>query len=48
MNTFWGDESWREVVYRPTLNLFGESIGIKENNRTIALAFQKRLKEVAE
>jgi three-Cys-motif partner protein len=47
MNTFWGDESWSKVAYRPTLNLFGEVVGIKEDNRTIALAFRKRLKEVA-
>ena len=47
MNTFWGDESWSKVAYRPTLNLFGEVVGIKEDNRTIALAFKKRLKEVA-
>ncbi len=47
MNTYWGDESWKEVAYRPTPNLFGEVVGIKENNRTIAAAFRKRLKEVA-
>jgi three-Cys-motif partner protein len=47
MNAFWGDESWSKIAYRPTLNLFGEIVGIKENNRTIALAFKKRLKEVA-
>ncbi len=48
MNTYWGDDSWKEVVYRPTPTLFGEIVGIKENNRTIALAFRKRLNEVAE
>lgn len=48
MNTYWGDESWKEVAYRPTPTLFGEIVGIKEKNRTIALAFRKRLKEVAE
>ena len=47
MNTYWGNESWRKVAYRPTPNLFGEVIEIKETNRTIALAFRKRLKEVA-
>jgi three-Cys-motif partner protein len=47
MNTFWGDASWREVVYYQTPNLFGEVVEIKEDNRTIALAFQKRLREVA-
>jgi three-Cys-motif partner protein len=47
MNSFWGDESWKEVAYYKTPNLFGEVVEFKENNRTIALAFQKRLKEVA-
>jgi three-Cys-motif partner protein len=47
MNTFWGDESWKKVAYYQTPNLFGDVVGIKEDNRTIALAFQKRLKEVA-
>jgi three-Cys-motif partner protein len=47
MNTYWGGESWKEAAYRPTPNLFGEIVGIKEDNRTIALAFKKRLKEVA-
>jgi three-Cys-motif partner protein len=48
MNTFWGDESWKEVAYRQTPNLFGEIWEIKESNRTIALAFRKRLQSVAE
>ena len=48
MNTYWGDESWKEVAYHPTRNLFGEVVEVKENNRTFALAFRKRLKEVAE
>jgi three-Cys-motif partner protein len=47
MNTYWGDESWKDIAYHQTPNLFGEVVGIKEDNRTIALAFQKRLKEVA-
>jgi len=47
MDSFWGDKSWREVVYYQTPNLFGEAIDKKEDNRTIALAFQKRLKDVA-
>jgi three-Cys-motif partner protein len=48
MNSFWGDESWKKVAYYQTPNLFGETVGIKEDNRTIALAFQKRLQDVAE
>jgi three-Cys-motif partner protein len=47
MNSFWGDESWREVAYYQTPNLFGEVVDKKEDNRTIALAFKKRLKDVA-
>ena len=47
MNTFWGDESWKTVAYRPTLNLFGELVKLKENNRTIAFAFKERLEKVA-
>jgi len=44
MNAYWGDESWRKIAYgRP--NLFG--LEMKEDNETIALAFQKRLHEVA-
>jgi len=48
MNAYWGDESWRKVAYRQTSDLFGEVVEIKESNRTIALAFGKRLQEVAE
>ena len=48
MNTYWGDESWKEAAYRPTPNLFGDIVGVKEKNKPIALAFRKRLKEVAE
>jgi len=48
MNAFWGDESWKKVAYRQTLNLFGEVWEMKESNRTIALAFRKRLQVAAE
>jgi len=47
MNTFWGDESWKEAAYRRTVNLFGETLEIKERNVTIASAFRDRLREVA-
>jgi len=47
MNTFWGNDSWKVSAYRTTPNLFGELVEIKEKNRTIALAFQRRLNEVA-
>jgi hypothetical protein len=45
MNLFWGDESWRNVVYDTSRNLFG--IPEKEPNEIIAEAFRKRLLEVA-
>jgi three-Cys-motif partner protein len=48
MDNFWGDDSWKEAAYRQTPDLFGETRGIKETNRTIALAFRKRLKDEAE
>jgi three-Cys-motif partner protein len=45
MNLFWGDESWRKVVYATKWNLF--NIPEKEPNELIAEAFRRRLKEVA-
>jgi len=47
MNSFWGDESWKTVAYRPMPNLFGEIVEFKEDNRTIAFAFKERLEKVA-
>jgi len=47
MNIYWGEESWKEAAYRPTPNLWGEIVGIKEDNRTIALAFKERLTKIA-
>ncbi len=47
MNAFWGDDSWKEIVYHQQPNLFGEVRWIKESNRTIALAFKERLQRVA-
>ncbi len=47
MNTFWGDDSWKEIAYHQQTNLFGEVQEIKESNRTIALAFKERLQKVA-
>jgi three-Cys-motif partner protein len=43
MNAFWGDDSWRQVVYSTTGNLFGwrEKTG---DNEAVAQAFQGRLK----
>ncbi|GBE38848.1 hypothetical protein BMS3Bbin08_01461 [bacterium BMS3Bbin08] len=45
MNAFWGDESWREVAYDKTGNLFG--IEEKTSNESLAEAFRQRLNKVA-
>jgi three-Cys-motif partner protein len=45
MNLFWGDESWRNVVYQTKKNLFGWPE--KEPHEVIAEAFRQRLKDVA-
>lgn len=45
MNLFWGDGSWRNIVYDTKWNLF--SLPLKEPNDIIAEAFRKRLSEVA-
>lgn len=45
MNLFWGDESWRQIVYETKRNLF--NVPEKEPNEVIAEAFRQRLKEVA-
>lgn len=46
MNRFWGDESWRNVVYETKRNLFGWLE--KEPNEVIVEAFRQRLKSVAQ
>jgi three-Cys-motif partner protein len=45
MTAFWGDESWRDVAYSTTGNLFGWEE--KEGNQKLVDAFCKRLKNVA-
>jgi three-Cys-motif partner protein len=45
MNSFWGDESWRNIVYETKRNLFGWPE--KEPNEVIAEAFRRRLTEIA-
>lgn len=45
MNAFWGDESWRDVVYTTKNDLFGHQD--KEVNHVIAESFKERLKKVA-
>jgi three-Cys-motif partner protein len=44
-NEFWGDRSWEQAAYSTTGNLFG--FPEKESNESIAMAFQKRLIDVA-
>jgi three-Cys-motif partner protein len=46
MNRFWGDESWRNVMYDNTGNLFGWDEKVA-GNEVLAEAYRKRLREVA-
>ena len=45
MNSFWGDETWREIAYRESsqLTLFGPAPNEKQGNKFIADAFKERL-----
>ncbi len=45
MSAFWGDTTWREIVYQTTGNLFGYSE--KQPNEVVAEAFRQRLRKVA-
>jgi three-Cys-motif partner protein len=49
MTLFWGDESWRDVVYTasPQASLFGEVDMQKASNDAIAESFRVRLRDVA-
>jgi len=49
MNTFWGDESWRDIAYTesPQLQLFGDSAEDKVPNEDLAEAFRIRLRDLA-
>jgi len=48
MTAFWGDDSWRKIVYTPIPTLFGGPVDLKTaDNRMIADAYRRRLKEVA-
>lgn len=51
MNRFWGDESWRDVVYQenPQRNLFGETEHQKvdDANEKVAEAYRRRLIQAA-
>ena len=46
MNAFWGDDSWHRIAYKSEPGLFGP-LKDKVPNREVALAYQKRLREVA-
>ena len=45
MTRFWGDETWRNVAYSATGNLFG--LEEKMDNETVAEAFRQRIRQVA-
>ncbi len=45
MTAFWGDESWRDIAYDSTGNLFG--MEEKTGNAAVTEAFRQRLKKVA-
>lgn len=49
LNNFWGDESWKEIAYKPSSKktLFGDTVFYKVSNKEIADAFKDRLKNVA-
>ena len=48
MNSYWGDESWRDVAYEKTdPDLFGNIDVEKVSNERLANAFRKRLRDVA-
>lgn len=44
MNRFWGDESWRDIVYQSQPGLFGPLLE-KEPNEVVAEAFRRRLRD---
>lgn len=46
MNAFWGDDSWREELYRGQGNLFGGEDLVKAgSNKEVVMAFRKRLQK---
>lgn len=48
MTAFWGDESWKDVVYRAQPTLFGDEDLIKAGgNADVVKAFRERLRTVA-
>jgi|SRR3990172_8826160 len=48
MNACWGDEQWKELLYKKQKNLFGEVHEIRTDNfKKLALEYKERLKKVA-
>jgi len=49
LTRFWGDESWRDIAYRPSsqATLWGDRADEKSTNDEVAEAFRLRLKTVA-
>jgi three-Cys-motif partner protein len=49
LTRYWGDDSWKEIAYRPSvqMSLLGDSTDEKAPNVEIATAFRERLVEVA-
>ena len=48
MNAFWGDETWRDVLYAKQQDLFGNTHSLKiDNFKTLAHKFRNRLKNKA-
>ncbi len=49
MNMYWGDDSWKQAAYKPSsqMALWGPPGEDKASNEEIAIAFRKRLKDVA-
>jgi three-Cys-motif partner protein len=47
MTVFWGDDSWRDIAYSSSKDLFGDSLIEKKTNEAIAGSFCRRLREVA-
>jgi three-Cys-motif partner protein len=45
MNAYWGDDTWKNVAYTTSKNLFGYAE--KEQNKIIAEHFKQRLRKVA-
>jgi three-Cys-motif partner protein len=46
MNAFWGDDSWRQVAYKPDPTLFGD-VDVRTEPAAVPEAFQNRLRQVA-